>query len=143
MTVPRVVDGIGGAVVGMAGGSYCSLVTTAEGRVLAFGGKGPEDAHAECGGLGLGAGVQEALTPTAIDGITVGDRAGRVEELGRMIDEYEEKKAEVVARHAEVAAQQAEELRRMEEEHNEHKVAKAALEKEAADEAMEGKEGKE
>ena len=25
------------------------------------------------GGLGLGAGVDEALTPTAIDGITIGD----------------------------------------------------------------------
>ena len=142
MAVPRVVGGIGGAVVGMACGGSHSLVTTAEGRVLAFGGKGPFG-DGENGCLGLGAGVQEALTPTAIDGITVGDRAGRVEELGRMIDEYEEKKAEVVARHAEVAAQQAEELRRMEEEHNEHKVAKAALEKEAADEAMEGKEGKE
>ena len=26
-----------------------------------------------CGGLGLGAGVDEALTPTVIDGITMGE----------------------------------------------------------------------
>jgi alpha-tubulin suppressor-like RCC1 family protein len=64
--VPRVVGGIGGAV-GMAGGGSHSLVTTAEGRVLAFGGMGGN------GCLGLGAGVEEALTPTAIDGITVGE----------------------------------------------------------------------
>ena len=68
--MPRVVGGIGGAVVGMSGGGYHSLVFTAEGRVLAFGGKGP---FAACGGLGLGAGVKEALTPTAIDGITIGE----------------------------------------------------------------------
>ena len=68
--VPRVVGGIGGAVVGMAGGSKHSLVTTAEGRVLVFGGEG---LFAESGGLGLGAGVGEALTPTAIDGITMGE----------------------------------------------------------------------
>ena len=70
MSVPGVVRGIEGAVVGMAGGYDHSLVTTAEGRVLAFGGK---RRFAACGGLGLGAGVTEALTPTAIDGITMGD----------------------------------------------------------------------
>jgi alpha-tubulin suppressor-like RCC1 family protein len=66
MAVPRVVGGIDGAVVGMAGGSKHSLVTTAEGRVLAFG-------TDEDGCLGLGAEVREALTPTAIDGITMGE----------------------------------------------------------------------
>jgi alpha-tubulin suppressor-like RCC1 family protein len=65
LAVPRVVDGIEGAVVGMAGGNTHSLVTTAEGRVMAFG-------SGESGRLGLGAGVIEALTPTAIDGITMG-----------------------------------------------------------------------
>ena len=70
MAVPRVVNGIGGAVVGMSGGDSHSLVTTEEGRVLAFGGKSP---FAACGGLGLGAGVAEALTSTAIDGITMGE----------------------------------------------------------------------
>ena len=70
MAVPRVVDGIKGTVVGMACGDSHSLVTTAEGRVLVFGGKRP---FAACGGLGLGAGVEEALTPTAIDGITMGE----------------------------------------------------------------------
>jgi alpha-tubulin suppressor-like RCC1 family protein len=66
LAVPRVVGGIDGAVVGMTGGSTHSLVTTAEGCVLAFG----------CGGrgrLGLGAEVGEALVPTAIDGITMGE----------------------------------------------------------------------
>jgi hypothetical protein len=62
MAVPRVVGGIG-AVVGMAGGSSHSLVTTEEGRVLAIGSGGM---------LGLGAEVEEALVPTAIDGITMG-----------------------------------------------------------------------
>ena len=66
MAVPRVVYGIEGTVVGMACGDRHSLVTTAEGRVLAFGGGGDER-------LGLGAGVTEALTPTAIDGITIGE----------------------------------------------------------------------
>ena len=70
MAVPRVLGGIEGAVTGMSGGVIHSLVTTAEGRVLAFGGKA---SFAACGGLGLGAGVDEALTPTAIDGITVGE----------------------------------------------------------------------
>ena len=65
MAVPRVVGGIEGAVVGMSGGTCHSLVTTTEGRVLAFG-------TGESGGrLGLGAGVVEALTPVAIDGITM------------------------------------------------------------------------
>ena len=66
LAVPRVVDGIEGAVMGMAGGDAHSLVTTAEGRVLVFGSGGS-------GCLGLGAGVEEALTPTAIDGITMGE----------------------------------------------------------------------
>ena len=64
--VPRVVDGIGGPVVGMAGGEYQSLVTTVEGRVLVFGYGGD-------GRLGLGVGVAEALTPTAIEGITMNE----------------------------------------------------------------------
>ena len=66
MAVPRVVGGIGGAVVGMAGGNVHSLITTAEGRVLAFG-------LGANGRLGLGAGVAEALTPTEIDGIAMGE----------------------------------------------------------------------
>jgi alpha-tubulin suppressor-like RCC1 family protein len=64
--IPRVVGGIEGAVTGMSGGNIHSLVTTAEGRVLTFGSGGS-------GRLGLGAGVVEALTPTAIDGITIGE----------------------------------------------------------------------
>jgi alpha-tubulin suppressor-like RCC1 family protein len=67
LAVPRVVGGIGGAVVGMAGGSTHSLVTTAEGHVLVFGGGGGS------GMLGLGVEVEEALVPTAIDGITMGE----------------------------------------------------------------------
>jgi alpha-tubulin suppressor-like RCC1 family protein len=66
LAVPRVVDGIEGAVTGMAGGDAHSLVTTAEGRVLVFG-------SGARGQLGLGAGVEEALTPTTIDGITIGE----------------------------------------------------------------------
>ena len=66
LTVPRVVDGKDGAVVGMSGGGYHSLVTIGEGRVLSFG-------MGEDGRLGLGEGVHEALTPTAIDGITMGE----------------------------------------------------------------------
>ena len=66
MAVPRVVDGIGGAVVGMAGGDTHSLVTIVEGQVMAFG-TGPS------GRLGLGAGVEDALTPTSINEITMGD----------------------------------------------------------------------
>ena len=65
LTAPRVVEEIG-EVTGMSGGRNTSLVTTAEGRVLAFG-------YGWSGGLGLGAGVTEALTPTAIDGITIGE----------------------------------------------------------------------
>ena len=88
MAVPRVVDGIEGAVTGMAGGGDHSLVTTAEGRVLAFGSNGEyqeEDSDGEeleepvfvvDGQLGLGVGVKAALTPTAIDGIAVGERGG-------------------------------------------------------------------
>ena len=65
MTAPRVVEE-SGEVTGMSGGRNTSLVTTAEGRVLAFG-------YGASGGLGLGAGVTEALTPTAINGITMGE----------------------------------------------------------------------
>jgi hypothetical protein len=65
LTVPKVVGGIGGAV-GMAGGAGHSLVITAEGRVLAFG-------TGTSGRLGLGDEVGEALTPVAIDGITIGE----------------------------------------------------------------------
>ena len=64
LAVPRVVGEIEGAVVGIAGGGVHSLVTTVEGRVLAFGTDGR-------GALGLGAAVEEALTPTVIDGITL------------------------------------------------------------------------
>jgi alpha-tubulin suppressor-like RCC1 family protein len=67
LAVPRVVGGIAGAVVGMAGGARHSLVITAEGRVLTFG-------SGALGRLGLGAGAEEALTPTAIDGIAIGER---------------------------------------------------------------------
>jgi alpha-tubulin suppressor-like RCC1 family protein len=67
LAVPRVVGGIGGAVVGMAGGMFHSLAITGEGRVLVFGFGGM------CGCLGLGAEVGEALVPTAIDGITMGE----------------------------------------------------------------------
>ena len=87
--MPRVVDGIEGALVGMACGDSHSLVTTAEGRVLAFGNNGTnqmdEDSDGEeldepvfvvDGRLGLGVGVEEALTPTAIEGITVGEGGG-------------------------------------------------------------------
>ena len=62
-----------------------SLVITAEGRVLAFGCNGDEQyaysdeeeldepVHVVDGRLGLGAAVIEALTPTAINGITIGE----------------------------------------------------------------------
>ena len=89
MAVPRVVDGIEGAVVGVAGGSEHSLVTTAEGRVMAFGSGGDEDSDGEeldepvfvvDGRLGLGAGVEGALNPTAIDGITMGGEGGEGKE---------------------------------------------------------------
>jgi alpha-tubulin suppressor-like RCC1 family protein len=84
LAVPRVVGGIGEIVVGMSGGEDHSLVITAEGCVLAFGSNGEEqeeDSDGEeleepvlvvDGRLGLGAGVEESLTPTAIDGITMG-----------------------------------------------------------------------
>jgi alpha-tubulin suppressor-like RCC1 family protein len=65
VAVPRVVDSING-VVGMAGGVGHSLVTTVEGRLLVFG----TDAS---GALGLGAEVEQSLTPTVIDGITMGE----------------------------------------------------------------------
>ena len=151
----RVVNGIGGAVVGMSGGDYHSLVFTAEGHVLAFGGKGP---FATCGGLGLGVGVAEALTPTAIDGITMRADAKQVELLGRLIEGSETKKEEAAARHAaeveetaarhaaeveEAAARYAEELRRIEEDKERQTATKAALEKQIADKATEAAEGKE
>ena len=159
LAVPRVVGGIGGAVMGMTGGTEHSLVTTAEGRVLAFGRNGYED-HEDSDGedldeavfvvdgrLGLGAGAEEALTPTAIDGITIDATLGRAEELDRLIEEHGSKKEEEVARYTaekeEAAARHAESLRRLEEDLDQHKVEKAALEKKATDEAMEGKEGKE
>ena len=82
LNVPRVVGGIE-AVTGMAGGGAHSLVVTAEGHVMAFGSNGIEryeDSDGEDlaepvivvdGQLGLGVGVVGALTPTAIDGITM------------------------------------------------------------------------
>jgi alpha-tubulin suppressor-like RCC1 family protein len=88
LAVPRVVGGIGEIVVGMSGGTDHSLVTTAEGRVLAFGSNGEEqeeDSDGEeleepvvvvDGRLGLGAAVIEALAPTAIDGIVIGREGG-------------------------------------------------------------------
>ena len=114
-------------------------MATAEGRVLAFG-------MVRYGWLGLGAGVREALTPTAIDGITMDAGPGRVEELGGLIEESKAKKAEALARHAKGLA---EELRRIEEDQERHEVEKVALEKkiaekatEAAREGNEGKRGK-
>ena len=72
-------------VSAITGGWHHSLVITAEGGVLAFGYNGEDhqeyDSDAEelgepffavDGRAGLGEGVQEALTPTAIDGITIG-----------------------------------------------------------------------
>ena len=68
------------AVAGIAGGDEHSRVTTAEGRVLAFGGN-RDERHVDSDGedldepafvvdgrLGLGVGVAEVRTPTAIDG---------------------------------------------------------------------------
>jgi alpha-tubulin suppressor-like RCC1 family protein len=110
LAVPRVVDGFGGAVVGMAGGESHSLVTMVEGRVMAFGCNGldnyehsdgeelDEPVFDEDGRLGLGAGVAGALTPTVIDGITLEAGPGRVEELGRLIEESETKKEEAAVR---------------------------------------------
>jgi alpha-tubulin suppressor-like RCC1 family protein len=72
LAVPRVVGGITRAVMGMAGGHEHSLVTTAEGRMLVFG-------SGRTGQLGLGAGVEEALTPTAIDGVSMGEEEGGTE----------------------------------------------------------------
>jgi alpha-tubulin suppressor-like RCC1 family protein len=90
LAVPRVMDGIEEAMMGVACGVAHSLVTTAEGRVLAFGCNGEEtweDSDGEeleepvcvvSGALGLMAGGVEALTPTAIDGIVIGrERGGR------------------------------------------------------------------
>ena len=69
LSVPRVVSGIGRAVVAMSGGAAHSLVTTGEGRVLAFG----NGAHGRLG-LGVEASWVEALAPKEIDGITMGER---------------------------------------------------------------------
>ena len=92
MAVPRVVSGIGGAVMGMACGDFHSLVITAEGRVLTFGSNGGEQEEGSDGEepdepvfvvdgrLGLGVGVAEALAPTAIDGITVRGEGGEGKE---------------------------------------------------------------
>jgi alpha-tubulin suppressor-like RCC1 family protein len=88
LAVPRVVGGIEVVVVGIAGSTSHSLVTTAEGCVLAFGSNGYEqweDSDGEeldepvfdvDGRLGLGAEVGGALTPTAIAGITMGEGGG-------------------------------------------------------------------
>jgi alpha-tubulin suppressor-like RCC1 family protein len=82
--VPKVVGGVEGAVVGMSGGDAHSLVTTIDGRVLAFGSNGDiqeEDSDGEeldepifvvDGRLGFGAVVEEAVIPTAVDGIVIG-----------------------------------------------------------------------
>ena len=68
--VPRVVNGTG-VVTGMTGGYTHSLLTTATGSVLSFGGN--KDMFGQIGGqLGLGAGVQEALTALVVAGITAG-----------------------------------------------------------------------
>ena len=158
MAVPRVVDGIG-AVVGITGGSMHSLVTTAEGRVLAIGSNGEErdyDSDGEeldepiidvDGRLGLGAGVEKALTPTTIDGIALDAGPRRIEELDRLIEGHGSKKEDAAARYKaeteEAAARYAESLRCLEEDLDQHKAEKAVLEKKAADNAMEGKEGKE
>jgi hypothetical protein len=136
-----------------------SLVITAEGRVLAFGGNGDEyyeDSDGEeldepgidvDGRLGLGAGIEQALTPTAIDGITLDAGPGRLEELDRLIEGHGSKKEEAAARYKaeseEVAARYAESLRCLEDDLDQHKAEKAALEKKAANSAMEGKERKE
>ena len=78
--MPRVVNRIGEAVC-MAAGTEHSLVITTGGHVLAFGANGEvqgydseldETVFYEYGCLGLGAEVKEALTPTVIDGITMG-----------------------------------------------------------------------
>ena len=86
VAVPRVVDGIG-AVMAMAGGALHSLVTTEEGRVMAFGsneGYRYEDSDREeldkpqlvvNGWLGLRAEVVEALSPAVIGRITLSESA--------------------------------------------------------------------
>ena len=75
--VPRIVEGVvgGTVVVGMSGGDIHSLAITEEGRVLVFG-------KAADGRLGLGATRTQALTPTAMDGITIGE-GGEEEEGAR------------------------------------------------------------
>jgi alpha-tubulin suppressor-like RCC1 family protein len=57
LAVPRVVGGIGGAVVGMSGGTCHSLAITQEGRVLAFGGGGEWDVGEWCDVGARGGGV--------------------------------------------------------------------------------------
>ena len=126
--------------MGVAGGIRHSLVTTAEGLVLAFG-------YGAMGALGLGAEVEEALTPTVIDGIALDAGPRRIEELDRLIEGHGSKKEDAAARYKaeteEAAARYAESLRCLEKDLDQHKAEKAVLEKKAADNAMEGKEGKE
>ena len=142
LAVPRVVEGIDGAVVGMSGGGMHSLVTTTEGRVLAFG-------WGNSGRLGLGAGVEEARTPTAIDGIAPAvDDTERLARLGRLIEGFGAREEEEAARHErekeEEVARHTAALRHLAEDLGELKAEKAALEaKVALEEGMEGKEGKE
>ena len=193
LAVPKVVDGIGGVVVGISCGYGHSLVATAGGRVLAFGrgregqlglGAGLEADEAWVEAVGVGAQVEvqpgydedwvcahvlavsptntemqvrltssgaeiwiekdtgsvrrsaQALTPTAIDGITLEAGPGRVEELSRLIDGIGSRKEEMKARHRE-------EERQLEEDLGLYKTEKAALDKKAADAAMGGAEGKE
>jgi alpha-tubulin suppressor-like RCC1 family protein len=93
LAVPRVVGGIGEIMVGMSGGKDHSLVTTAEGRVLAFGSNGEKengDSDEEeldepvvvDGRLGLGAAVSEALAPPALEGLVIGREGGGEEGQG-------------------------------------------------------------
>ena len=97
--------------------------------------------------MGLGAGGGEALTPTTIDGITMGADAKQVELLGRLIEGSETKKEEAAVQYKaeveEAAARYAEKLRHIEEDKERHTTTKAALEKQIADEATEAVEGKE
>ena len=94
-----------------------------------------------------GGGGGGSWTPTTIDGITLDAGPGRMEELDRLIEGHESKKEEAAARYKaeseEVAARYAESLRCLEDDLDQHKAEKAALEKKAADTAMEGKERKE
>ena len=95
-----------------------------------------------------GGGGGGSWTPTTIDGITLDAGPGRMEEQDRLIEGHgskkeEESAARYKAESEEAAARHAESLRWLEEDLDQHKAEKAALEKKAADNAMEGKEGKE